>query len=110
MPDRYGDTPDTATTLDTYVDTVGDYLRRATHALTIGCRYCHAPKHEPCRNMITDQPHTRFLAHPIRITDAHQPRDPVPVPSPPPDTVPHPAVSGDGTPADYPDDFDEGLF
>jgi hypothetical protein len=41
-------------------------------ALTTGCRYCGAPKHQPCTNKLTGHP-TR-LNHPIRINDAkHHP-------------------------------------
>lgn len=41
-------------------------------ALTVVCRYCHAPIGRDCINRNSGRPLANLPAHPIRITDAEK--------------------------------------
>ena len=41
-------------------------------ALTIPCRYCHAPPGEECVNTLTDKPLTHIAAHWLRLKTAQE--------------------------------------
>lgn len=51
---------------------MGDWTgsRAREDALTVPCRYCHAPAGEPCINDANGRPLWHFAAHTVRIKDA----------------------------------------
>lgn len=68
MPDRYGEPIEPAD------QPIQPGLRSELHAiaLTVPCRYCHAPAGKPCTNQaLEDRPPTR-IPHTPRITDAEE--------------------------------------